>query len=96
MRLQVDDTVKPLALLSIYSSPHLPTLQEYSNCLWTCQSKGDLGLAVVDIKCIQSVVAMVPHSIDLDGVVERRFFLYEKIGLDVAHIAGQDEELTEV
>jgi hypothetical protein len=50
----------------------------------------------VDVKSIQSVVAMIPHAPLVDGRQEsERFFLVEKPGFDVAVMAGMEEEFIE-
>lgn len=64
------------------------------NTLWSCGSQGDIGLKFIDVKTIQSVVAMIPHSPVVGGQhMGERFFLVEKPGFDVAIIAGAEEEL---
>jgi hypothetical protein len=52
---------------------------------------------VVDVKCILSVVAMVPHSPNIPGRedVEQHYFVVEKIGLEVAEMCGVHKNLTE-
>jgi hypothetical protein len=56
-----------------------------------CHHQGDAGLRVVDVKSIASVVAMVPFG----SADEHRYFVAEKLGLDVAHMGGLDEDLTD-
>ena len=81
--------VFPLALVSLYSSP-CPTLLKLSvNALWSCMYQGDSQLMFIDVKSIQSVVAMIPHVPLVDGRQEsEHFFLVEKPGFDVAVMAG--------
>jgi len=63
--------------------------------LWSCEYRGDSALEFIDVKCIQAVVAMVPHAPEIDGQETReRFFLVEKPGLDVAVMAGAEEDFT--
>jgi len=83
-------------LVSLFSKPD-PTLLRISvNTLWSCKYQGDLTLAFIDIKHIQAVVAMVPHTPALEGQeVWGRFFLVEKPGLDVTVMAGTEEDFTE-
>jgi hypothetical protein len=40
------------------------------------------------------VVALVPHG-SFQGDLVGRFFVVEKPGLDVAHMGGNDEEITD-
>jgi hypothetical protein len=51
-------------------------------------------LKFIDVKTIKSVVAMIPHSPVIRGQEARnRFFLVERLGFDVALIAGAEEDL---
>ena len=62
--------------------------------LWSCKYLGDSALKFVDVKAIQSVVVMVPHSPSIDGrAAEDRFFLVEKPGFDVALMSGVEEDM---
>lgn len=87
---------KTLALVSIYSPPNQALLDASFNTLWSCTYQGDAGLKVVDVKTISSVVAMIPHNAhNFPGDIVGHFFVVEKPGLDVAHMGGNDEEITE-
>jgi hypothetical protein len=85
----------PLMLVSLYSRP-CPTLLKLSvNTLWSCEYQGDSVLRFVNVKSIQSVVAMIPHAPLVDGrPASKCFFLVEKPGFDVAVMAGMEEEIT--
>ena len=53
-------------------------------------------LRFIDVKTIQSVVAMIPHRPEILGLsLSERFFLVEKLGLDVAIMAGIKEDIPE-
>ena len=53
-----------------------------------------MALRFIDVKIIQSMVAMVPHTPVIEGVdLGERFFLVEKPGFDVAVIVGIQENL---
>jgi hypothetical protein len=82
-------------LVSLYSRP-CPTLIKLSvNTLWSCKHQGDSGLLFIDIKYIQSIVVMIPHAPVVDGQQSiERFFLVEKLGFDVAMMAGVKEEVS--
>jgi hypothetical protein len=84
-----------LALVSLYSRPD-PTLLRISvNTLWSCEYQGDSALRFINVKSIQSVVAMIPHVPVIEGQdAGERFFLVEKPGLDVAMMAGTEEAMT--
>jgi hypothetical protein len=65
------------------------------NTLWSCENQGDLALNFIDVKTIQSVVAMIPHRPAMSALQTdhpERFFLVEKPGLDVAMLAGIEDE----
>jgi hypothetical protein len=83
-----------LALVSLYSRLD-PTLLHLSfNTLWSCQYQGDMVLQFIDVKTIQAVVSMVPHTPVIQGQpAEGRFFLMENPGLDVAVMTGTEEDL---
>jgi len=82
---------RTLALVSLYSLPDQNILTESHNTLWICTYQGNQALKVVDVKTITAVV-LLPC---LPGALEGTHFLVEKPGLDVAHMGGQDEALTE-
>jgi hypothetical protein len=84
-----------LALVSLYSRPDPALLRVSVNTLWSCEYQGDSSLKFIDVKCIQSVVAMIPHKPVIEGREAReRYFLVEKPGLDVAMMAGTEEAMT--
>jgi hypothetical protein len=83
-----------VALVSLYSTPHRELLHLSSNTLYSCEHHGDNALRFIDVKTIQAVVAMVPHTPAV-GHQEpsARFFLVEKPGFDVAVMVGFEDEL---
>jgi hypothetical protein len=84
-----------LALVSLYSKPDESLLSLSANTLWSCEYQGDGTLMFIDVKIIQSVVAMIPHKVEIPGFPpSERFFLVEKPGLDVAVMAGVEEGLS--
>ena len=84
-----------LALVSLFSKPDPALLRLSVNTLWSCEHKGDSALKFVDVKCIQAVVAMVPHAPAIEGREAcERFFLVEKPGLDVAVMVGAEEDIS--
>lgn len=49
----------------------------------------------IDVKIIESIVAMIPHSPVIGGQeAHNRFFLVEKPGFDIALIAGSEEDMS--
>lgn len=83
--LSVNQVIKTLALVSIYDSPDPIRLQNSFDTNISCTYTGEAGLHVIDIKDIQSVVAMIPR--------QGRFFVVEKMGLDIAHLGGVEEDV---
>ena len=84
-----------LALVSLYSTPHPKLLEVSHNTLWSCEYQGNASLKFINVKSIQSVVAMIPHKPVIEGQeAGERFFLVEKPGFDVAVIGGMDEEMS--
>ena len=81
--LEVNKVPKTLALVALYDSPDPVKLQNsfYTNIY--CKYIGDAGLHVIDIKDIQSVIVMISR--------QGRFFMVKKIGLDIAHLGGIED-----
>jgi len=82
-----------LVLMSLFSKPDKYLLDISANTLWSCKYRNDGALKFIDVKTIQSVVAMIPHRPEIPGLpLSERFFLVEKPGLDVAIMAGIEED----
>ena len=85
-----------LALISLYSKPDDYLLSISANTLWSSEYQGDGTLKFIDVKTIQSIVAMIPHRPEILGLpLSECFFLVEKPGLDVAIMAGIEEDTPE-
>ncbi|KAG6913570.1 hypothetical protein DXG01_005857 [Tephrocybe rancida] len=76
---EIGGVVRHLAFVVCYGLPHAGLLETSKQTLWSC-SREDGLLRAIDVKSIQSVVAMVPHEI----AGEQRYFLAEKPGLDIS------------
>ena len=76
---------KTVALVSLYSLPDPARLANSFGTNISCTYEGDARLCVIDIKSIKSVVAMIPR--------QGRMFVVEKMGLDIAHLGGLEEDL---
>jgi hypothetical protein len=87
----VGDEELILTLVSLYLKPDLELLGRSNRTVWACLYQGNAGLAVVAAKSIISAVAMVP----LIHREENVMFVVEKLGLEVACLAGIEEELTD-
>ena len=59
-----------------------------SGTLMVCQYQGIALLEVIPVKIITSCIAMVPFQEPQDG----RFFICEKMGLDMTFLAGLQED----
>ncbi|KAI0276983.1 hypothetical protein BC826DRAFT_928107, partial [Russula brevipes] len=87
---------RTLAMASLYTRPDCALLEESSGTLWSCKRQGNDGFVVFDVKRIEAVVAMVPHSEHFLGAGwEGRVFVVEKPGLDVATMGGATELIQE-
>ena len=79
-------------MASLYSHPNIDLLKESSNTLWSCKHQEEAAMAVIDVKAIEVVVAMVPHSVEILGAEWADWvFVVEKPGLDVAAMGGVTE-----
>lgn len=87
-----------LAMVSVFSAPDEAIRRETNSVLLACRYQGAASREVVAIKDIVSVVAMVPlpmrreeaedpHSAEL---YSERYFVVEKLGLDMAWIGRVD------
>lgn len=91
---------RAVAMLSVYGAPSQSLLDASEATLLSCRHGGDQGVRVVDVKDIKSVVAMIPHKVMVPGsdVMQDRFYLGEKPGLDVALFVEEvdrDEQIPE-
>jgi len=83
-----------LALVSLYSRLDPTLLRVSVNMLWSCKYQRDSALKFVEVKCIQAIIAMIPHIPVIEGQEAcEHFFLVEKPGLDVAMMAGMEEAM---
>lgn len=88
--------METVALISLYGPPDPFLLTTSSRTLWSCRALGDAGLVVVEVSQIQAVVLMVPHRPNIPGKeMEDRFFVYKKIGLEVASIGGYQQSIND-
>ena len=77
-----------LAIISIYPEPNPDLLMESHGTLVSCQYFGDDSLVVIEVSCIESVVAMVPHNPPHSKNSELHFFLVEQPGLDIVSLGS--------
>lgn len=88
-----------LAMVSIYSPLNLALLEKSFRTVYLCQYEAKTALQVIDVKDIQSVIAMVPDfkilSNNMINIPEKGQFLVEKPGLELAIVLGivnEDDE----
>jgi hypothetical protein len=79
----INNQLKTLAVLSLYSVPDQILQERSSDTLLVCKYGGDLSLAVIEVKKIVGVVAMVPFTQENR---EASFFVVERIGLDLEFV----------
>ena len=84
-----------LAVISEYSKPDTDLLIPSHGTFVSCQYYGDKSLVVVDVFCIESVVAMVPHNPPHSQDSELHFFLVEQPGLDITNLASGPENVSD-
>lgn len=93
---------KDIAMIMIFSLPDNDLLDLFYHTVSSCRHEED-NICVIDIKSILGVVGMVPHKPTLlSGVTEDRYFMVEKLGLDIATFGvpyeghtAQDDQLDE-
>lgn len=83
--MDIDGETRTIAMISLYSIPDPVLIERSSGALVVCGYEGDPCLVVLDVKAIQSVVAMVPFTQD-DRMMENpdQYFVVEKPGLNFA------------
>ncbi|KAF8330274.1 hypothetical protein F5887DRAFT_869282, partial [Amanita rubescens] len=59
--LQFGEIRHTVAVISVFSSPDTQLLQESHHVVHACHYQGDSKLVVCNVKCIKSLVAMVPY-----------------------------------
>jgi len=84
-----------IALVMLYSPPQPYIFQELYGVLVSSTKLGNSSLCAIKVTTICSVIGMVPHHINLlEGVGEDRYFLVEKMGLELACIGTENNEET--
>lgn len=92
-------------MISAFSNPDPRLLELSSNTLRVCRYQGTASLRVVKATSVQSVVAMAPFSFSFTTDTLTRissggrsaykenelFYMAEKIGLEVLHLAGVED-----
>jgi hypothetical protein len=87
-------TNETFALVSKYSPPHTGILEESCHTFWSSTHGKIENMEIIPVKSILAVVAMIPHNLTPNDP-EQLYFLSEKPGLEVAHLAGIEESMDE-
>lgn len=86
---------RPLAMAAFYGPPDKQIYENSYKTYISVHHLRDAGLRVINIKDIESVMAMIPdHSYGLshrDGTEGDRWFLMEKLGIKMSLMIGVDE-----
>ncbi|KAH9848550.1 hypothetical protein C2E23DRAFT_739308 [Lenzites betulinus] len=98
---QMPTGLRAFAMVSYFSAPDPDILRSSYNVLMVCSYAGELSRAVIDVKMIESSVAMVPLPLtDIESADPRaaqhyslRYFVVEKPGLAVAVMGGIEEQM---
>ena len=85
---------RPVALISLYSTPDPDILETTSGVLVVCRYQGDDSLVLVEAQAIKSLIAMFPFLEKAEGGRARRhegrFYVGEMPGLTLAEL-GMEE-----
>jgi hypothetical protein len=74
-----------VAVVNMYSTPDKALLKLSSQTLASCMHLDEIR--VINVKDVISVIAMIPHKPTLpSGVMEDRFFMMERPGLDISNL----------
>jgi hypothetical protein len=94
-RLKFGELIHTLAVASVFSPPDQELLDLSHQAVYASHYRGDDALIAIDVKCLESVVSMVPYyKITPEGEIEipdTEHFLVEKMGLDITALFGEDE-----
>jgi hypothetical protein len=89
-------------MVSVYSDPDAELLQASYGAAWSCMYNGLSALKMVDVKCVQSVVAVIPFphvcpptNAAVSDMCAGPYYIVEKMGLEVRQLGGIDDILSE-
>jgi hypothetical protein len=95
----VNNARRTLALVSLYSRPDEDLFRQSNWTVWSVTEGGPSSLQVIDAKSILSVVSVIPHNHHVNADhSDKRFFVWEQMGLDMAllsrpgDVGGEDDE----
>ena len=89
--LKFGELIQTLAVASVFSPPDQELLDLSHQALYASHYRGDDALITIDVKCLESVISMVPYyKITLEGEIEipdTKHFLVKKMSLDITYTA---------
>jgi hypothetical protein len=93
--LKFGELIQTLAVASMFSPPDQELLDLSHQAVYASHYGGDDTLIAIDVKCLESVVPMVPYyKITPEGEIEipdTEHFLVEKMGLDITALFREQE-----
>lgn len=98
-RYTINNVDRALTMVAPFLGPDEDILAESEGALLACTYRGAVACHVIPVQEIMSVVAMVPLPLtpqeatrdDAQDLRENRYFVIEKLGLDVAYMGGTRE-----
>ena len=82
-----------ITLVTLYSHPHPCLFKDSYGALISSRKLGEESLRVIEITAIRSVVGMVPHHVQLqEGGMQDRFFLVQKMGMELAYSGAEYDD----
>ncbi len=102
-RFTINSVERGLAMVAPFHDPDQTILEETGGALLACTYRGDVARRVVAMSDISSVVAMIPLPLttqeatrpDAQALRDNRYFVVEKLGLDIAYLGGALEPAPE-
>ncbi|KAF8587607.1 hypothetical protein K439DRAFT_1645815 [Ramaria rubella] len=92
-QISLEVEIQTVALVRLYSGPDTDL---HADLCWTVYSVAQLseyeGFCIVDVKDIQSVIAMILHNHHIIPG-DKRFFLWEQMGLDISTLGVPEQDL---
>ncbi|KAF8573233.1 hypothetical protein K439DRAFT_1650046 [Ramaria rubella] len=93
IKISLEVEIQTVALVCLYSGPDTDL---HADLCWTVYSVAQLseyeGFCIVDVKDIQSVVAMILHDYHIIPG-DKCFFLWEQMGLDISTLGVPEQDL---
>ncbi|KIJ23359.1 hypothetical protein M422DRAFT_62428 [Sphaerobolus stellatus SS14] len=83
--ISITDRLEAFTLVQLYSAPNQQLLEDSSDVLYSVvQLPEETGLRLIKVEDIQGVVAVIPHSPREVIGPQTRWFIWERMGLDIS------------